>query len=224
MSVMIGKTGGEGGGLLLHAGVPLAAVTTPLDERLPAAPAPSKSPQHGPCRVLRPARTPAGVLTALALTCVFGLVAAEAIAGLLGAPLGWTPLDDVIALGETHTWTDAQLPAIALAAAGTLLLLLAVLPGRPRLVPLETADPLTVIGITRAGLRRTLRGAAQQVDGVEQARVWLRRGSIEVVVRTGAETPATLLRQVGTAVGDRLTALGALDGSEIAVRVRRKGN
>ncbi|MEV0582318.1 DUF6286 domain-containing protein [Nonomuraea sp. NPDC050310] len=195
---------------------------TPLQERLPAL-APADSPRRRSARVLRPARTPAGVSVALALTAALGLTAAEVVSGMLGRPLGWVPINEAVAMGGTHTWADLQLVAIGLAAAGTVFVLLAVLPGRARLVALETSDPLIVIGITRSGLRRTLRAVAQQVEGVGRARVRLRRGTIEVVVLTRAEAPGSMLRQVGSAVGDRLTALGALGGGEVVVRLRRRG-
>ncbi|NUR83813.1 MAG: alkaline shock response membrane anchor protein AmaP, partial [Nonomuraea sp.] len=103
------------------------------------------------------------------------------------------------------------------------LLLMAVLPGRSRLVPIETGDPLIVIGITRVGLRRTLRAVAQEVEGVQRAKVRLRRRTIEVTVTTGPESSGSMLRQVGTAVGDRLAGVGALCGGEVVVRLRRKG-
>ncbi|GAA2891051.1 hypothetical protein GCM10020220_096520 [Nonomuraea rubra] len=89
-------------------------------------------------------------------------------------------------------------------------------------MPVETSDPLIVIGITRSGLRRTLRAAAQQVAGVDKARVRLRRRTIEVTVTTGAESTGQMLRQVGTAVGDRLAGVGTLGTGEVVVRLRRR--
>ncbi|WP_143590922.1 DUF6286 domain-containing protein [Thermoactinospora rubra] len=159
--------------------------------------------------------------TALTLTAALGLTAAEVISTLLDAPLGWVPVDRLVELAAESSWKEASLPAMGLAAAGALLLLHAVLPGRSRLVPLETGDPLVVVGITRAGLRRTLRAVAQGVDGVGKARVRLRGRLIEVTVVTGSESQGSPLRKVGTAVGDRLAALGA--GGDVVVRLRRKG-
>ncbi|PZG11695.1 hypothetical protein C1J01_34490 [Nonomuraea aridisoli] len=173
--------------------------------------------------MLRPARTVPGVTVALTLVGGLGATAAEIVSGLLGATLGWVPVNELVELAGKTTWPEAEATALFLAGLGVLMLLLAAVPGRTRLVPVETSDPLIVIGITRAGLRRTLRAAAQQVAGVDKARVRLRPRTIEVTVMTGEETPGSMLRQVGTAVGDRLTGVGTLGTGEVVVRLRRKG-
>ncbi|MEV0825710.1 DUF6286 domain-containing protein [Nonomuraea rubra] len=173
-------------------------------------------------RVLRPARTVPGALLALALAGGLGATAAEVVSALLGAPLGWVPVNEVVELAGRTTWPETATAALVAAGAGTLMLLLAIVPGRSGLVPVETSDPLIVIGITRSGLRRTLRAAAQQVAGVDRARVRLRRRTIEVTVTTGAESTGQMLRQVGTAVGDRLAGVGTLGTGEVVVRLRRR--
>lgn len=174
-------------------------------------------------RVLRPARTVQGAALALTLTAALGLTAAEVVSALLGAPLGWLPVNDAIELAGDHVWAELPLAGLGAAGLGALLVVLAVLPGRSRLVPVETGDPLIVIGITRSGLRRTVRAVAQDVEGVARAKVRLRRRLIEVTVVTGNESSGLMLRQVGTAVGDRLNGIGALCGGEVVVRLRRKG-
>ncbi|SPL97647.1 unnamed protein product [[Actinomadura] parvosata subsp. kistnae] len=173
--------------------------------------------------MLRPARTLPGALVALTLTAGLGATAAEVVSALLGAPLGWVPVDEAVALAGRTTWQDTASVALLPVVAGTLMLLLAIVPGRCTLVPVETSDPLIVIGITRSGLRRTLCAAAQQVAGVDKARVRLRRRTIEVTVTTGAESSGQMLRQVGTAVGDRLAGVGTLGTGEVVVRLRRRG-
>ena len=182
-----------------------------------------ESPLRRSSRVLRPARTPAGAVVAFALTAGLGLCAAEVVSALLGRPLGWLPVSGLLDLAAHRAWWELSLPALLTGVVGVVLLLLAALPGRSRLVPVETSDPLIVIGITRVGLRRTLRAVAQEVDGVERARVRLRRRTIEVRVITGPESSGSMLRQVGIAVGDRLAAVGTLAGPEVIVRLRRRG-
>ncbi|WP_345154473.1 DUF6286 domain-containing protein [Nonomuraea rubra] len=175
-------------------------------------------------RVLRPARTVPGALLALVLAGGLGATAAEVVSALLGAPLGWVLAGerggraggpDHLA-GDGHRGPGGGGRRHAHAAAGDR--------ARPlrALVPVETSDPLIVIGITRSGLRRTLRAAAQQVAGVDKARVRLRRRTIEVTVTTGAESTGQMLRQVGTAVGDRLAGVGTLGTGEVVVRLRRR--
>ncbi|MET7332838.1 DUF6286 domain-containing protein [Nonomuraea sp. NPDC005650] len=174
-------------------------------------------------RALRPARTLPGALVALTLATGLGATAAEIVSGLLGHPLGWVPVNDLVELAGKTTWPETSTAAVAAVGAGTAMLLLAIVPGQSRLVPVETSDPRIVIGITRSGLRRTLRAAAQKVSGVDRARVRLRRRTIEVTVRTGTESSGTMLRQVGVAVGDRLAGVGTLGTGEVVVRLRRKG-
>ncbi|MFG1702974.1 DUF6286 domain-containing protein [Nonomuraea sp. M3C6] len=173
-------------------------------------------------RALRPARTLPGALVAVALAAASGATAAEVVSGLLGAPLGWVPVNEAVELAGKTTWPELSAAALMVAGAGALMLLLAIVPGRSTLVPVETSDPLIVIGITRSGLRRTLRAAAQQVAGVDKARVRLRMRTIEVTVMTGAENSGAMLRQVGTAVGDRLAGVGTLGTGEVVVRLRRR--
>ncbi|WP_049561189.1 DUF6286 domain-containing protein [Nonomuraea sp. SBT364] len=197
---------------------------TTLQQILPgAAVAAQDTPLRRSNRVLRPARTPAAVLVALLLTAALGLTCAEVVASLLGAPLRWVPVNRAAELASASTWAQLDAVAVAFCGAGAVLLLLALLPGRSRLVPVETGDPLIVIGITRSGLRRTLRAVAQDVDGVRRAQVRLRRRRIEVTVVTGAESSGTMLRQVGNAVGDRLAGVGTLAAGEVVVRLRRRG-
>lgn len=197
---------------------------TTLQQLLPGTSAAVRdSPVRRSRRVLRPARTPAGVVVATLLTAGLGLLAAEIVAGLWARPLGLVPIDEAAALASASSWKDLSAPALGVAGLGVGLLLLAVLPGRCRLVPVETTDPLIVIGITRSGLRRTLREVARQADGVDRVRVRLRRRRIEVTVVTGPESSGAMLRQVGTAVGDRLAGLGTLGTGEVVVRLRRKG-
>ncbi|MEW9547625.1 DUF6286 domain-containing protein [Nonomuraea sp. NPDC050783] len=174
-------------------------------------------------RALRPARTLAGAVVSLVLAGGLGAVAAEVVSALLGHRLGWVPVDELTELAGRTSWREAAPAGLALAGAGVAMLALAVVPGRCRLVPVRTTDPHIVIGITRPGLRRTLRAAAQQVPGVDRARVRLRPRTIEVTVVTADESSGSMLRQVGTAVGDRLAGVGTLGTGEVVVRLRRKG-
>ncbi|WP_158578933.1 DUF6286 domain-containing protein [Spongiactinospora rosea] len=176
-------------------------------------------------RALRPTRAPAGIAVAAGLAAVSLLAAAEAVGAVLGAPPGVVPFDRIVAALNARTWSDLYVLAgsAAMVVLGGALLAAALLPGRTRLVPAETRDPLIVVGFTRAGLRRTLRTVAEGVTGVDRARVRVGRGRIEIAVVTGAERPATLLRQVGEAVGDRLAALGASGAGEVVVRMRGTG-
>ncbi|MBX6387293.1 MAG: alkaline shock response membrane anchor protein AmaP, partial [Microbispora sp.] len=113
--------------------------------------------------------------------------------------------------------------AVAMIACGVGLVALAVVPGRPRLMPVLCDDPLLAMGLTRSGLRRTLAAAAREIEHVRRADVHILRRRIEVIVVADADTTGALLREVGAAVGDRLAGLGVQSRHEVVVRLRRRG-
>jgi hypothetical protein len=187
---------------------------------VPDVPESPNAPRRAAVRALRPGRTPAAIAVAALLAVLAWGVTAEIIAGMLGAPLMEQALDRLLSTTFAHPAVPGVAVAMILSGAG--LVALAVLPGRPRLVALETGDPLLVIGLTRSGLRRTLAAAAREVEGVQRAHVRILRRRIEVIVVTDAKHVGDLLREVGAAVGDRLSGLGAQGRQEVVVRLRRR--
>ncbi|WP_157530010.1 DUF6286 domain-containing protein [Microtetraspora niveoalba] len=169
-------------------------------------------------RALRPGRTPAGVVVSATVATSAWTVLAVIIGGLFGAPAG-PRMGHLLSI----TLGDPLVRGVASAmvVVGALLVALALTPGRPRLVAVESTDPQLVIGLTRSGLRRTLAGAARGVEGVEAARVRIHPRRIEVTVVTRAHGTGELLRAVGTAVGDRLAGLGVQSRQDVVVRLRR---
>ncbi|WP_143653231.1 DUF6286 domain-containing protein [Streptosporangium subroseum] len=176
-------------------------------------------------RMLRPGRSPAGVVVALTASVVLSSAAVMTVGLMMGSPVGRVPYRRLVNGAGAWSWSDPATVAVAflLIVVGLLLLGLAAVPGRTRLVPLESGDPLTVMGLTRSGLRRTLRQAAESVNEVGRARVRLTSQDVEVTVFTDADRTGPLLRRVGAAVGDRLAGLGAMCGGEVVVRLRRRG-
>ncbi len=167
-----------------------------------------------PCRAV-----PAAVL-ALALLAVCVIVVLSLVQRLTGAR------DSAVWAGIEHrlretVWTDGWVAGFGAAAvlAGIVLLGLAVLPGRPVVLPL-TADDGIAAGVTRRGLRTALRAAAQSVEGVHSARVTLRRKTVRVVVRTPRAHPADLAEAVRAAVGERLGRIGPRSSPRISLRLR----
>ncbi|MEV7806316.1 DUF6286 domain-containing protein [Microbispora sp. NPDC088329] len=171
-------------------------------------------------RVLRPARTPAAVVVAAAIALLGWALTAAVVAALLGvAHWRLPPRLSHVTLAD---------PAVAVAAVGMILcgaglVALALVPGRPRLMPLHCRDPLLAMGLTRAGLRRTLAASAREVEHVRRAGVHILRRRIEVIVVADANTTGALLREVGAAVGDRLSGLGVQSRHEVVVRLRGRG-
>ncbi|WP_157520798.1 DUF6286 domain-containing protein [Herbidospora daliensis] len=173
-------------------------------------------------RALRPGRTPAGAGVAGALVVLGTALVGEMVCAFAGWPTGWSGLPGVLGLawGEPLVALTGSLMVVT----GTVLVLLAMIPGRPRLVPLEVSDDGLVMGLTRAGLKRTLVAVAMTVSGVDLAFVRLRRGQIEVTVLTSGNRTGGLLKEVGAAVGDRLEGLGVHGRHEVVVRLRRKSS
>ncbi|MFO7249235.1 MAG: DUF6286 domain-containing protein [Actinomycetes bacterium] len=172
-------------------------------------------------RALRPGRTPAGIVVALLVSVAGWAATAELIWLMLGGRPRWGPLDRVGALGA-RTWGDPVVGVLAclLVLGGVVLVVHALTPGRPRLIPLRTRDPLLAIGLTRSGLRRALTAAVHEVDGVAAARVAVRADRVEVVVRTPAGRTGELLPRVAAAVGDTLVRVGAEAGREVVLRMQ----
>ncbi|MEU6429080.1 DUF6286 domain-containing protein [Microbispora sp. NPDC046973] len=172
-------------------------------------------------RVLRPGRTPAAVVVAAVIALLGWVLTAVVVAVMLGVSPSWRLPPRLLNL----TTADPVVPvaAVGMIVCGAGLVALALVPGRPRLVPLECRDPLLAMGLTRAGLRRTLAASAREVEHVRRAGVHILRGRIEVAVVADADTTGALLREVGAAIGDRLSGLGVRSRQEVVVRLRRRG-
>ncbi|WP_157522366.1 DUF6286 domain-containing protein [Herbidospora cretacea] len=171
-------------------------------------------------RALRPGRTPAGAGVAGALLVLGTALVGEMVSAFAGWPTGWSGLPGLLGLawGEPLVALTGSLMVVS----GTVLVLLAMVPGRPRLVPLEVSDDALVMGLSRTGLKRTLVAVVMTVPGVDLAFVRLRRGQIEVTVLTKGSRTGELLKEVGAVVGDRLAGLGVYGRNEVVVRLRRK--
>ncbi|TQS28733.1 DUF6286 domain-containing protein [Microbispora sp. KK1-11] len=172
-------------------------------------------------RVLRPGRTPAAVVVAAVIALLGWVLTAVVVAVMLGVSRPWRLPPRLLNL----TTADPAVPvaAVGMIVCGAGLVALALVPGRPRLMPLECRDPLLAMGLTRAGLRRTLAASAREVEHVRRADVHILRRRIEVAVVADADTTGALLREVGAAVGDRLSGLGVRSRQEVVVRLRRRG-
>jgi hypothetical protein len=176
-------------------------------------------------RVFRPRRTIAGVLVAAVLAVAGILGAIWATSAALGNALWKVPHRDFAGpLQSTTHWSGTGALAVASAAAfvGFLLILIAVIPGRPRAIPLASGDDSVVVGVPRRSLRRSLTWLTEEVPGVDGARVRVRRRSVAVRATTRLRDPAGLRESVLTAVENRLAALDPLWPMRVKVRLRRK--
>lgn len=170
----------------------------------------------------RPRRTIPAAATALVLLSVCVLTAISVIQLLTGQrPLiSYAAIAD---LAHTTRW-DNLVVAIASGVVmliGLVLLLAAILPGRPTVIPLLATDTDATIdaGASRGSLRTTLRAAANAVDGVTATKLKLRRRTVTAVVRTHRTTPEGLTEAVRAAISHRLDQISPATRPEVRVRV-----
>jgi Family of unknown function (DUF6286) len=204
------------------------AVLVPVGERPLPARADAWSlpgPRRKARREFRPRRRIPGVLVA-------GVLVAAGIAGCiwaasaaLGHPLWNIPHSDFAGpLQGTVEWDDTGtlLVASAVAFVGFLLIVIAVIPGRTRAIPLASGHDSLVIGVPRRSLRRSLGWLAADVAGIEKAKVGIGRHSVTVRATTRLRDPAGLRESVQAVVEDRLARLDPLWPVRVKVRLRRK--
>jgi Family of unknown function (DUF6286) len=175
-------------------------------------------------RVFRPRRSVASVIVAAVIAAAGLLGVIEAVSAALGHPLWRVPHRYFAGPLRDTPWSDVVTLAIAAAVAfiGLVLVLAALIPGRPRAIPVASGDTSVVVGVPRASLRRAVARAAQDVDGIDRARVKLRGRRITVRAATRLRDTTGLRGSVHAAVQDRLTALDPLWPMRIRVRIRRK--
>lgn len=118
-------------------------------------------------------------------------------------------------------WPVAVAAAVLLVA-GAALLVTAILPGRPRVLPLRADDGMDA-GVPAGELRALLRGDAKTVDGVNSARITLRRGAARAVVDTDLHRGHTeIADEVCAVLSNRVQELGRPVG-RVQVRVKGPG-
>ncbi|PPK65104.1 DUF6286 domain-containing protein [Actinokineospora auranticolor] len=175
-----------------------------------------------------PRRGAPAVLVALVVLSACALVTTVAVQRVVG----WTPLVDpgaVLGALRAARWTD---PAVVAAASvcvlvGAGLLLCALLPGTPTVLPLRDDDPridrAVRSGATRKSVRRVLRSAASSVDGVASVRLLLTGRAVTATATTHRAITDGLADAVRAAIEDRLDRIGQAGRPAVGVRIRRRG-
>ncbi|MGW6443199.1 DUF6286 domain-containing protein [Lentzea sp. NPDC055074] len=174
-----------------------------------------------------PRRSTPAVLVALTVLAVCVLVAVVSVQMILGQDPWVDPRALFGALHDTR-WADpvVTLTAAACVVLGAGLLLCAVLPGRPTVLPLRDDDPDTSStvdsGTTRRSLRNVLRTAASSVDGVTATRLDLGRRTVTATIRTDRTITEGLADAVRGALENRLDHVGPAARPAVVVRVRAR--
>jgi hypothetical protein len=164
------------------------------------------------------------VLVAAVLAAAGILGAIQAVSAAVGRPLWQVPHRDLAAPLQHAHWADTGTLTVAAAAAfiGLVLILIGVIPGRPRAIALASGDESVVIGVPRRSLRRSLAWLAEEVTGIRNAKARTGGRSVTVRATTRLRDTASLREAVHAAVQDRLTALDPLWPLQVKVRLRQK--
>ncbi|WP_157519768.1 DUF6286 domain-containing protein [Herbidospora daliensis] len=176
----------------------------------------------GARRFLRPRRKVPAAIAAFVLFVVGLLIAVGTISALFGHPVRIVPYDRVVDWARASTWQDDVVMAAAavIGIVGALLILIAAIPGRTRLVALRSGEPDMIIGTSRRMLARVLGTVAAQVDGVRQARARIRGRQVTVHAGTDLRDTAAVRERVRDAVEGELARLAPVGRYTVKTKVR----
>jgi hypothetical protein len=176
-------------------------------------------------KAFRPRRVIPSVITAILMLVIGGLVAAEVISALLGNPLRLVPYDRVLGWASSTSWDDPSvlMGALVPVLLGVLLVLLALIPGRPRLIPVRTGDKDLIIGMRPKGFAHALTHAAEQVQGVDRARVRVLGRTAHVKADSFLRDTTGVADAVRQAVTARIATLSPVRDHSVRVKLREKG-
>lgn len=175
-----------------------------------------------------PRRTVPATIVAVVLLAVCAAVATAVIQSLIGRT-PFITLDRLLAVTSSQQWNSAPVvtTAIVVAVVGLVLLLVAIRPGRPIVLPLarqEGADgnPGADAGVRRATLTKDLSAAASTVSGVESVSVDARPRRVIAQVQT-AGTAEDVPGAVRERLTERLADIAPARMPAVRVKVRRDG-
>lgn len=179
-------------------------------------------------RVFRPRRMVPAAIVAAVIIIVAALTAAGIVAALVGRPIALLHAEAVGSWLSRTQWNTPAALAIGavLAVLGLILILIALVPGRPQVIGLGTGRPDVLMGLTRRGLRHVAATAAGDVDGAERARATVRGRRVRVKVTTPLRDRAeatAMEERARTAVTEALDRLDLTRPVTVKVRVRRSG-
>ncbi|KAA0918333.1 DUF6286 domain-containing protein [Dietzia sp. ANT_WB102] len=172
-------------------------------------------------------RHPARAIPAVLLSVVL-LVGGALGVWLLGAYFlhGTVPTEAssaVTAIADTRLDSiTAKVVAVALALLGLLMILSALVPGRPSRTQILDGDVPGETAISRRDLARRIRRRTEQVDGVHSAHVEIGRRRTDVVVRTVVDDTEPVLHAARAAVEQAVEELHPARSAPPRVRIVRR--
>ncbi|TDD26413.1 DUF6286 domain-containing protein [Nonomuraea diastatica] len=173
-------------------------------------------------RAFRPRRRIPAIVVSVLLTLLGLLVAAETISGLVGRPLRLVPYDGMLSWASATPWSDPLflLSSAVVTLLGLALLAVALVPGRPSMVPARSGDPGLVIGLRTRTVTKALAHAAEEVPGVHAARARMRGHTVVVTAATSGWDKERFGEEVRDAVLTRLAALEPVEPYRVVVNVK----
>jgi hypothetical protein len=184
----------------------------------------SRRANRAAARAFRPRRVLPSVITAVVLLALGLIAAIEIISALVGGPARLLPYDSAGRWAATTRWNDTGtiVAGTILSLLGLLLLLIALVPGRPRFIPLLTGDRDLVIGMHRRSFTRALAHAAESVAGIDSAKARWQGNRIHVTATTSLRDTRGLNDAVRQAVSSKLTSLGPASTPHLSFSLRKK--
>jgi len=181
--------------------------------------------------IRRPRRTAPATVVALVLLAVCVAVAVAVTQSLLGQT-PFVQLPQLLSFTSRQRWNSTVIIVAAIVAAviGLILLLTAVRPGKPIVVPLaritdHDGAPVADAGVRRKTLNKDLTAAAAAtVPGVTKATVTARRGTVTAQITTAAPDRDAVPDQVRDRLTDRLVEIAPARTPKVRVRARRDRN
>ncbi|MFG1617054.1 DUF6286 domain-containing protein [Nonomuraea wenchangensis] len=183
-----------------------------------------KAADRAAMRAFRPSRRAPAVVVAVLLTLLGLLVAVETVSALVGSPLRLVPYDRMLGWASSTPWSNPLfvLASVIVALIGLALLITALVPGRPRMMPVRSHDPDVIIGLRPKSVTRALAHAAEEVPGVHSARATLRGGTVAVTPSTSGWDKERFTHEVREAVLTRLAGLDLVEPYRVTVDVKER--
>jgi hypothetical protein len=176
--------------------------------------------------IRRPRRSVPAGLVALVLLAVCVLVVVAVVQSLLGR-VPFVTLTQLLAVTSSQRWDSPAVVAVAvvLAVVGLVLLVAALRPGRPTVLPLGPVEgpdgrPGAVAGVRRHSLDSDLAATVATVPGVTSAQVSARRHQVTARIRVAAAQPDAVPEQVRERLWARLLEIGPATRPALSVRAR----
>ncbi|MDP8975025.1 MAG: DUF6286 domain-containing protein [Actinomycetota bacterium] len=148
---------------------------------------------------------------ALALSLVVGgvLVAVEIVLAEIGRDPWVIPYDQWYRSARVNAWSSPSTRqlALALVAAGLLLLFLQLLRRRPTALPMEKGPSIHPADLNRRGVERSLVRAVNRVDGVASAKARISNSRTRITASSNRRIPGDLEARVTRAAEERMAAL-----------------